>query len=106
MQMIRNALVALVILVIPQLALAAKGVVVYARPSCDYYIVETSTGFDLLEWYGGYTPDEGDLIVGEFESYGFYDIYDVTADQESTAWVEDFWLSGSDAAAGYLEQCQ
>ena len=94
------------LLTAPALALAAKGVVVFTRSSCDYYIVETQSGFALLEWYGGYTPDQGDVIVGDFESYGMKDIYDVTADSDTTVWVEDYFLSQEDAASQYIEQCK
>ena len=53
-------------------------------------------GYALLEWYGGSDPDEGDIIVGDFESYGFKDIYNLTADSELRVWVEDYWLSKED----------
>ena len=49
---------------------AAKGVVVYYRQGCDYYIVETNMGYTLLEWYGGNDPNEGDILVGDYETYG------------------------------------
>lgn len=86
-------------------ASAAKGVVVYQASSCDYFIAESNTGFVLLEWYGGYTPDRDDVIVGEFESYGMKDIYDITADQEVRVWVEDLMLSKDDAVEQYFDQC-
>jgi hypothetical protein len=44
---------------------AARGIVVYKKSGCDYYIVNTQLGYALLEWYGGNDPDEGDIIVGE-----------------------------------------
>jgi hypothetical protein len=40
-------------------ALAAKGEVVYRQSGCDYFVVSTVTGYDLLERYGGYDPDKG-----------------------------------------------
>lgn len=50
---------------------AAKGVVVYKNGGCDYFIVETNRGYSLLEWYGGNDPNRGDVLVGNYESYGF-----------------------------------
>ena len=37
----------------PGMAVAAKGVVAYSKSGCDYFIVETNSGYALLEWYGG-----------------------------------------------------
>jgi hypothetical protein len=86
-------------------AFAAKGEVVYKKSGCDYFIVETYMGYALLEWFGGNDPDEGDVIVGKFESYGFKDIYNLTADSELRVWVEDYWLSREDALEQYFEHC-
>ena len=85
---------------------ASKGEVVYYPGGCDYFIVETDSGFALLEWYGGNDPDERDVIVGNFESYGSKDIYNLTADSELRVWVEDFWLSKEDAFEKYYEFCE
>ncbi len=87
------------------LAFAAKGEVVYKKSWCDYFIVETNMGYALLEWYEGNDPEEGDIIVGNFESYGFKDIYNLTADSELKVWVEDYWLSKEDALEQYFEHC-
>jgi hypothetical protein len=73
---------------------------------CDYFIVATPSGYDLLEWYGGHHPDRGDVLVGEYESYGMHDIYDDTADEELTVWVEDYDLSKEDALEKLVEQCE
>lgn len=93
------------IIMLAQVALAAKGIVVLKKSGCDYYIVETTLGFALLEWYGGNDPDVGDTIVGDFESYGIKTIYNLTRDAETRVWVEDFWLSKSSAIEKYYEQC-
>jgi hypothetical protein len=104
----RNILsaIALSILVLhPTNALSAKGVVVYYKSGCDYYIVETNIGFALLEWYGGNDPSEGDIIVGDYESYGMKDIYNLSADAETRVWVEDYWLSKDRVIQEYFDQC-
>ena len=86
-------------------AFAVKGVVVYKKSGCDYFIVETNMGYALLEWYAGNDPDKGDIIIGNFESYGFKDIYNLTADSELRVWVEDYWMSKEEALEQYFEYC-
>jgi hypothetical protein len=87
-------------------ALAAKGSVAYKPGGCDYFIVATPAGYDLLEWYGGHDPDKDDLLVGNYESYGMLHIYDDTADAELTVWVEDYGLSKEDALEQMVEHCE
>lgn len=86
-------------------AAAAKGVVVAYPPGCDYYVVESNTGYALLEWYGGSDPNEGDTLVGDFESYGFKTLYNLTADNETRVWVEDYFLSQGSVVEQIREQC-
>jgi hypothetical protein len=87
-------------------ASAAKGTVSHKMSGCDYFTVETPGGYDLLEWYGGHDPDRGDVLVGQYESYGMHDIYDDTADEELTVWVEDYDLSKEDALDKLVEKCE
>jgi hypothetical protein len=82
------------------------GTVSVTRSSCDYFIVNAAGGYALLEWYGGLTPSEGDIVAGSFETYGFHTIYDKTADQSTRVWVEDYWLGSSDAFDQLNEKCQ
>src|SRR5688572_17899480 len=87
--------------------LAATGYIAYADSSCDYFIVETNRGFALLEWYGGYSPSEsdiGDVLVGNYERYGFKNIYDATAKRKMRVWVEDYWLSQDSVIEKYWEK--
>ena len=87
-------------------ALGAEGPVVYKKSGCDYFIVETPTGFCLLEWFGGSDPDIGDVLVGEFESYGMKTIHNATKGQAFKVWVEDFQLSKTRAIEKYSEKCR
>lgn len=84
---------------------AATGFVTKRKAGCDYFIVETSSGDAVLEWYGGNDPDVGDKIVGKFEEYGMKDIYNATRRQELRVWVEDYWLSEDDAIEKLYEEC-
>ena len=83
----------------------AKGVVIYYPFGCHYYIVESSRGYTLLEWYGGYDTNEGDTLTGDFESYGLKDIFDETIGSETKAWVEDFLLSEQSVIEKYKKRC-
>lgn len=91
--------------VFPKTGFAASGEVVYKHRSCDYFIVSTGSDYALLEWYGGYDPDVEDTLVGGYESYGFKDIYDTTAEQDVRVWVEDYWLSRSRVIEKYQDKC-
>jgi hypothetical protein len=93
-------------LLIPAVTNAAQGIVVFYKSGCDYYIVETNMGYSLLEWYGGNDPSEGDVLVGDYESYGMKTIYNVTANSGTKVWVEDFWLSKGNVIKKYFQNCK
>ncbi len=84
---------------------AAKGEVVLKKSGCDYFLVLTNKGYALLEWYGGNDPSRGDILAGDYESFGMKDIYNLTDDHELRVWVEDFWLSKSRAIEKYYDKC-
>lgn len=85
---------------------AGRGVVSYRISGCDYFVVATKTDYDVLEWYGGHDPDKGDYLIGGFESYGFHDIYDETADADLKVWTEDYDLSKGRAMEKLAEKCE
>jgi len=72
---------------------AVRGIISHRISGCDYFVVATKTDYALLEWFGGHDPDKGDVLIGEYESYGFHDIYDDTADQNLRVWTEDYSLT-------------
>lgn len=86
-------------------AIAAKGAVVYIKSRCSYYIVETPLGYALLQWFGGSTPSRGDVLVGDYETYGMKDIFNVTQDSETKVWVDNYWMSKSRVTERYFEKC-
>ncbi|MGA7769961.1 MAG: hypothetical protein WCA27_27510 [Candidatus Sulfotelmatobacter sp.] len=88
----------------PALA-ASKGTVVKRISSCDYFMVKTDAGYAVLEWYGGHDPDNADLLIGNFESYGMHDILDDTADETVTVWTEDYALSRTRALEILVDKC-
>jgi len=84
---------------------AARGVVSHRISGCDYFVVATKSAYDVLEWFGGHDPDRGDYLIGGFESYGFHDIYDETADADLRVWTEDYDLGKEDALEKLTEHC-
>lgn len=84
---------------------AAKGKVTHRTSGCDYFIVETTSGFALLELYGYGDPDKGDVIVGDFESYGMKKIYNATKEKEISVWVDNFWMDKEDALEELFDHC-
>jgi hypothetical protein len=46
------------------------------------------------------------MLAGDHESYGMQDIYDITADDELTVWVEDYGLSKEDALEQFVNNCE
>ena len=106
-RMLRHSLIVLGIITCSCVqAYAAQGIVVYRQSGCDYFVVQTAKGYDILEWFGGWDPDKGDLLIGNFGTYGMHDIRDSTVDEAVTVWVEEFWLSKADALENLVEQCE
>lgn len=85
---------------------SVRGEVSHRISGCDYFLVETRSGYDLLEWYGGHDPDKGDIIVGNYESYGFHDVLNETADESLNVYTEDFQLSKTSALEKLTEHCE
>ena len=79
----------------PSLLMAAKGEVIHEKG--DYYVVDTGCSCSVVEWYGGSIPSEGDKIVGNLDSYGFKDVYNISSGQEIRVYVEDYLLDEDDA---------
>ena len=78
-----------VLAIIPAFIHAESGNVIHEKG--DYYVVDTTSGYSVIEWYGGVIPAEGDRILGDLNSYGFKDVY-VAHRGESQVWIEDFML--------------
>ena len=77
------------------IAYADKGVVV--KEHDDKYVISYNLGFLLVEWYGGYSPSEGDIYVGNFSGYGFKELYCISADAETRFWVEEYMADEDEA---------
>jgi hypothetical protein len=87
-------------------AIADTAVVVWYKPGCDYLIADGTNGYYLLEWYGGYDPIEGDVIIGKLNSYGLKNVYYQRRNREGKIYVEDYLLSRDDAIEKYFQHCE
>lgn len=84
---------------------ASQGVVTKRISGCDYFMVNATGGYAVLEWYGGHDPDSGDVIIGKFETYGMHEIVDDTADETLTVWTEEYAVSRTRALEILVDKC-
>ena len=74
-----------------------KGEVVYSDAYCNYYVVETNYGYNIVQSYNGYRPYEGTLVYGNFSARGTRDFYNYSTDRIFTGVVTDYWLTYQEA---------
>lgn len=77
--------------------------VVFKAENCDYFILENNSGFIVAEWMGGYDPSVGEVLTGNFHSFGTDDFYG--QNRESRLWIDDYLLSKESAIEKLREQC-
>lgn len=85
---------------------AETAVVVYKQSGCDYFIANGPQGLYVLEWYGGYDPDRGDLVAGDIYSYGMKEVRYPQHEAKGTVWVEDYGLSRDSAVEKWQDHCR
>ena len=85
---------------------SVSGYLSHRISGCDYFLVQTRNGYDLLEWYGDHDPDRGDTLVGRYEEYGFHDVLDETADENCHLYTEEYWLTKTDALEHLTDKCE
>ncbi len=74
-----------------------RGEVVYSSSTCNYYVVETASGYTLIRTYGSYRPVEGSIIYGNLSATGTRDLYNRTYGVIFTGSVTDYWMNYYDA---------
>ena len=84
---------------------ASRGVLAKRISGCDYFIASATGGYAVLEWYGGHDPDTGDVLIGNFETYGMHDVLDDTVDESLRVWTEDYDLSRTRALEVLVDKC-
>ncbi len=87
------------------LAHAERGVVALRVSGCDYYIISAPTGYVVAEWYGGYDPSRGDLVIGSFDGYGFKTLFFNSSQNEGRTYIEDYMLDQDQALEQISEKC-
>lgn len=98
--------IALSLVLLATNALAEQAVVVLYQSGCrSYFIADSPHGYYLLEWYGGYDPSKGDMIVGDIASYGFKDVHYPKQDRKGRIYVDDYDLSKDRVLEKYCEKC-
>jgi hypothetical protein len=87
-------------------ATSSAGTVYAPYSSCSYFLILDPTGsFSEVEWYGGSFPDSGDVVYGDFQTYGFKDMYDQNKGNNIRVWVDNYWISRSRAAQYLTDKC-
>ena len=78
---------------LPAAAAAAEAKVMLVTVKChDYFVVEMGEKrYALLEWYGGFKPEKGDIVIGNFTHFGVQDM--LIGDRRLRVWVEDYDLT-------------
>jgi len=74
-----------------------EGQVVYSDPSCNYWVVETYNGYNVVHTYSGSQPYEGDLVYGNFSNQGTRQLYNFSGKFVFTGTVTDYWLTYNQA---------
>src|SRR3954468_14612232 len=74
-----------------------QGEVVYSDPSCNYWVVETNYGYNVVRSTSGNMPYEGDLVYGNFSSRGTGDMYNFSGKFVFTGTAIEYWLTYSQA---------
>lgn len=74
-----------------------EGEVVYSDPTCNYWVVETYIGYNVIYTNSGSKPYEGDFVYGNFSSRGTRDMYNYSGRFVFTGTVTDYWLTYSQA---------
>ncbi len=82
-----------------------KGQVVYSKLDCPYFLVNTILGYVVLRLYDGKPPGVGDMLAGDFESYGVKRIFNSSNGLNIKVLVDNFWLSKDRAMEIYYEKC-
>lgn len=90
---------------VPLAARAADAPVVLVTVKChDLFVVSLGDKrYALLEWYGGYKPEKGDVITGNFMHFGVQDM--LVGNQRLRVWVDDYDLTQDQINDKLADKC-
>ncbi len=96
----------ILMLLFPSIAFADNAVVVLYKSGCrSYFIADGVNGYYLLEWYGGYDPNKGDVIIGNLNFFGLQDVYYPKQNQVGRVYVDDYGLTEGRVLEKYSNKC-
>lgn len=84
---------------------AEAGLVTKTVAGCDYFLIDAPSGFVVAEWYGGHDPQQGDEVVGAFNSYAFATFFYGPNKVDGRVYIEDYGLDEDDALEQLSEKC-
>ena len=70
----------------------------------DWFIVETSGGFALVEWFGGTLPSENQQFYGNVHKFGFTELTSKVGSRRMKVWVDDYLLTKQSALEKLAEK--
>lgn len=76
---------------------AEKAYIAYYDSTKNIIIVETSWGYSVMDLYSYAWISRGDVVIGNFNQYGYTDIYDATADTSLSVYIDNYMLSADTA---------
>jgi hypothetical protein len=82
-----------------------RGQVVFSSLTCNLFVVQTSRGYTVLESFGVNKPYEGDIVYGNFSSYGDRNILDDSSGTIFSVSVMDYWLTYIQAQVIMNDNC-
>ena len=74
-----------------------RGVVVYSDSYCPYYVVETGSGYTIIQSNSSNKPYENDVVYGDLSRTGYMNIYNRSTGTVVSGTVTDYWLNYGDA---------
>jgi hypothetical protein len=74
-----------------------RGEVVYSDSYCNYFVVETINGYNIIRTNGSYKPFEQNIVYGDLSYRGYREFYNRSTGVVFTGTVTDYWLTYAEA---------
>lgn len=82
-----------------------KGVVCLKIRGCDYIVVCLQSGYYTITEDSWDKCEEGDVLVGDFKSYGYKEVYNLTKDKNMKLYNDDYYYSEKMAVEKWKNKC-
>ena len=63
----------------------------------DWFLIESSSGLALVEWFGGVLPFADQKFYGDVDKFGFVELTSKVGAKKMKVWVDDYMLSNQKA---------